>query len=211
MLSLDLALLVQLVDQILIFVDMVFSHFEQIEVDFLVSRLFPAHESDSLSPLMCVNQSQLESVQNLPTVAASSSPNLQSVVHHITVTQIALSEHMHFSLAICVFAETLHLVLQLQLFGNLIVQNSSCLFKSLLQNAKPNGVEYFLHQAFRSDSFDFLDEQLLLVKILFVSRCFTPCFPSSKLYAGSFCSLLLASMLKPKEDSLFEPSFSNDV
>ena len=140
-----------------------------------------------------------------------SSPNLQRIIHKITVTQIALAEHVVFRLPIHVFAQTFHLVLQLELFRDFIIQNCSSFFKLLLQDAKSNRVKNFFHQPLSSDALNFLNQKLFFIEVLVVSCSFAPSFPGCKLHTGSLCSLLLAGMLEPQENSLFKPGFSYNV
>lgn len=129
LLSLDLALMVQIIDQILVLVNVVLSHFQQVHVDFLIRRLLPPHVRDAKSALVLVNQPQLKSLQHLLLKDNCILPDEQCFVHMVAVTQVALSQHVHLGLLGRVSDQAFLTVFKFHLLGDLVVQNVTRFFK----------------------------------------------------------------------------------
>lgn len=62
LISLDLFLCIELINQVLILIDVIFSDFEQVQVNFLVCGFFPAHECNSQSAFILINKPQIQSL-----------------------------------------------------------------------------------------------------------------------------------------------------
>lgn len=190
---------------------MVFSDLEQVDVDLLIGGLFPAHKGNPESSLVLVNQPQLESVEHLSVEHHAVLPNEERLVQVVAVSQVALSEHMQLGVSRTVFDQALLPVLQFLLLRDLLVQSVFRALELPGNVAEPDGVEHLLHQPFSPNALNFLDEQLLLLKIPFVPGCFAPVLPSVELHTRIFSPLLLTGMLESQEDPLLEPGFGDNV
>lgn len=129
----------------------------------------------------------------------------------VAVTQVALSQNVHLRLLSRILDQAFLSVLELLLLRNLVVEDVSCLLILGLNITKPDGVPGLLHQSFCSDGVDLVNQFLFLVEVLVLTRCFAPILPLGELTGGVLSLLLLASMLKAQENSLFEPCVGDDV
>lgn len=101
-----LLLVLELVDQVLVFIEMIFSHSKQVYMHHFVRRLFPSHECNSKSSFVLIDQLELQPVKNLFVVADCIFPDEDGLVGNIAVAVIALAEYMKLLPDSAVFNQT---------------------------------------------------------------------------------------------------------
>ena len=121
LISLDVLFTLKFIQQILVLVSVILGHFKQVDMDFLICRLFPAHESDSQPAFMLIDQSQLKSMKYLFVENHGIFPKQQSFVKMIAMTKVTLSQNVAFGLASRIFDQALFPVLELLLLRNFII------------------------------------------------------------------------------------------
>lgn len=176
-------LLGEFIRKVHILVHNIFSLLDQKRVLLLVVVFLPAHHVLFHAPLVQIDQPQLHPLLCMVPVLAVLLPDLKGAVLDVAVAQVALPEEVQFSSSVSIFDQTLFSVLEFFFLGNLVFQESPCLFELPLSDRKFDCIEALLEKTLRPQPLHSVDKSHLLFEVLFVAGCVAPVLPRCELNA----------------------------